>query len=249
MNIEHITMGTVTQYPNRKDVASDNAPEKPIMGQEKLFTKKEMHEIGIIHPNMDDQGVVNAFRNLRTSLLAKMENYNSCLMVSSVSKGGGASFTAYNLAAAFTFDHQKTAILIDCNFNNPTLATRLKVDCQYGLKDFISGNVNDVSKIVYPTGVPRLRLIPGGSSDTDMVEFFTGQKMYSFLNEVRSRYANRIIILDAPPVLESADTKILAELADYLLLVVPYKGATPNVITKTLSSFDQNKIVGMVLNN
>src|SRR5690606_41808398 len=113
----------------------------------------------------------------------------------------------------------------------------------------IAGKVNDVSKVGDPTGVPRLRLIPAGSVESGMVEFFTGEKMYSFLNEVRSRYANRIIIIDAPPVLESADTKILAELADYVLLVVPYKGVTSNLINKTLRSMDQNKIVGMDVNN
>jgi Mrp family chromosome partitioning ATPase len=216
--------------------------------QEKILSKEELQQSGLIHPSMEDVDVVNAFRNLRTSLLNKMEQYNSTLMVTAVTPDGGASFVATNLAAAFTFDHQKTAMLIDCNFQDSSLAEKFDLEFKYGLKDFITGKVDDISQIVYSTGIQRLRLIPSGNQESDLVEFFTGERMYSFLSEVRSRYSNRIIIIDAPPILESADTKILAELADYVLLVVPYKGVTTNLINRTLNSIDRTKIVGMILN-
>ena len=218
------------------------------MEQEKILSKEELKRNGLIHPSMEDLDVVNAFRNLRTSLLNKMEQYNSTLMVTAITPEGGASFVATNLAAAFTFDHQKTAMLIDCNFKDSSLADKFNLDVKHGLKDFITGKVNDISEIVYSTGIQRLRLIPSGDQESDMVEFFTGERMYSFLSEVRSRYSNRIIIIDAPPILESADTKILAELADYILLVIPYKGVTTNLINRTLNSIDKTKIVGMILN-
>lgn len=218
------------------------------MEQEKILSKEELRRSGLIYPSMEDVDVVNAFRNLRTSLLNKMEQYNSTLMVTAVTPKGGASFVATNLAAAFTFDHQKTAMLIDCNFENPSLAEKFNLEFKYGLKDFITGKVNDISQIVYSTGIQRLRLIPSGTQESDLVEFFTGERMYSFLSEVRSRYSNRIIIIDTPPILDSADTKILAELADYILLVVPYKGVTTNLINRTLNSIDKTKIVGMILN-
>lgn len=218
------------------------------MEQEKILSKEELQRSGIIHPSMEDVDVVSAFRNLRTSLLNKMEQYNSTLMVTSIVPDGGASFVATNLAAAFTFDHQKTAMLIDCNFQDSSLADKFDLDFKYGLKDFITGKVNDISQIVYSTGIQRLRLIPSGNEESDLVEFFTGERMYSFLSEVRSRYSNRIIIIDSPPILDSADTKILAELADYILLVVPYKGVTTNLINRTLNSIDKTKIVGMILN-
>ena len=218
------------------------------MEQEKLFSKEELQRHGLIHPAMDELEIVNAFRNLRTSLLNKMEQYNSTLMVTAITPGGGASFVATNLAAAFTFDHQKTAMLIDCNFKDSSLAQKFNLKFKHGLKDFITGKVDDISQIVYSTGIQRLRLIPAGNQETEVVEFFTGERMYSFLSEVRSRYSNRIIIIDTPPILESADTKILAELADYILLVVPYKGVTTNIINRTLNSIDKTKIVGMILN-
>jgi protein-tyrosine kinase len=239
----------VDEMDGGSDSSRYNVFEEKEGRTERFLTKQELAEIGIIHPSMEDNAGVGAFRNLRTALLSKMGQYNSCLIVTSITSGGGSSFTAANLAASFTFDHQKTAMLVDCNFKNPSLAEKFKVNYTYGLKDYIAGAVDDVRDIVYPTGIPRLRLIPSGKGDDSLVEFFTGEKMYSFLNEIRSRYSNRIIVLDSQPILESADTKILAELSDYVLLVVPYKGVTTALINKTLSSIDQRKVVGMVLNN
>ena len=219
------------------------------MGQPHLFSNEELSKMGIINPMLEDQSVVNAYRDLRTSIITKIGKGPYSIMVSSVTKGGGASFTAMNLATSFIFDQHKTALLIDCNFKNPTLANSLQVDYQYGLKHYLTGEVDDVKKVIHPTGIPRLRLVPAGLIESDLVEFFTSQKMYMFLHEVKNRYPDRVIILDAPPVLESADSKILAELCDAALLVVKYKGVMPGAIKKTVSAIDKSKVVGIVLNN
>ena len=218
------------------------------MRHSKSFTREEFKQHGLIHPGMDRQDIVNSFRQLRTTLLSKMEKFNSCILVSSVVSGGGASHISMNLAAAFTFDHQKTAMLIDCNFDNPVLADRFGLEYECGLQEYLTEEIEDISSIVYPTGAPRLRLVPCGRQKTDVIEFFTGEKINHFLDEVRNRYPDRIIILDTPPILDSADTKILAEYCDHVLLVVPYKGVMNSTINKTLASIEKSKVIGMVLN-
>ena len=229
----------------------DGAEYKPMISEMrhgKAFTREEFTKRGIIYPGMSAK-ITNSFRHLRTSLLSKMDQFNSCIMVSSLQKGGGASYISLNLATTFTFDHQKTALLIDCNFNTPSLAERLGVEFEFGLEEFLTGEVDDIGSIVYPTGVPRLRLVPSGKQKSEITEFFTGAKITHFLDEVRNRYPDRIIILDAPPIRDSADSKILTEYCDHVLLVVPYKGVISSTINKTLSSIDRSKVIGMVLNN
>ena len=218
------------------------------MRHAKSFSREEFVKHGLIHPGMDEQNIVNSFRQLRTTLLSKMEKFNSCILVSSVHSGGGASYISMNLATSFTFDHQKTALLIDCNLKNPTLADRLGVEYKYGLQEYLTEEIEDISCIVYPTGVPRLRLVPCGKNSSDIVEFFTGEKINHFLDEVRNRYPDRIIILDTPPILDTADSKILAEYCDHVLLVIPYKGVMSSTVNKTLSSIEKSKVIGMVLN-
>ena len=244
---EGIKSRDVFEYPERSfffERASVLAMRNP-----PAFSEDELDALGIIHPGMHEQAVLNAFRQLRTSLLTKLGKINSCIMVTGDKSGVGTSFSALNLAAAFTFDHQKTALLVDCNFSNPALAKRLNHNPQFGLKDFIVGNVSEVSSIIYPTGIPRLRLVPSGNSKSDVVEFFTGTRMHDFLGEVRERYPDRVIIVDAPPILESADAQILAELCDHVLLVLKYKACAPSSVDRCLSIINRAKFLGMVINN
>ena len=66
---------------------------------------------------------------------------------------------------------------------------------------------------------------------------------------IRRRYAERFVILDAPPMTDSADTKILADLCDYVLLVIPYGRATQAQIDESIKSIDSAKFLGIVFNN
>ncbi len=229
--------------------ANEEAVQPVIKNDAPTYSKEELNKRGIIHPSMKDVAVLNAFRNLRTSMLPRMESYNTTLLVSSVVRGGGASFNAINIATAFTLDRQRTALLVDCNFHRPTLDRTLNVDTQLGLYDYLTGQTNDIAKIIYPTLVPRLRLVPCGKiSEEDQSEFFTGERMRDFLKEVKNRYPDRIVMLDSPPVLDSADTTILSELVDYALLVIPYQGANASKVEKAIKAIGENKIVGFVMN-
>ena len=214
------------------------------------FTKEDFAEKRIIHPGMADIEVLSAFRELRTTILPKMENFNSVLQISSVQGGGGASFSAINLAVSCTFEQHRHALLVDCNFMRPSLAQTLNVEPKVGLYDFLTDRASNVGDIVYPTGIPRLSLVPSGVIQSeDHIEFFTGENMRIFLEDVKNRYDDRIIIIDAPPVLESADAKILAEVTDYALLVLPYKGAGAGKVNKMIKAVGKDKVIGVVINN
>ena len=222
----------------------------PERGRPEKLSKEEFLERRIIHPGMKDFEVLNAFRELRTSILPKIDKFNSVLQVSAINAGGGASFNAVNLAVSCTFDQHRNALLVDCNFDKPSLAKTLGIEPELGLFDFLTDRVSDIADIIHPTSIPRLNLVPSGNVDNgEHIEFFTGENMRMFLEDVRNRYEDRIIIIDAPPLLDSADAKILAEVVDYALLVVPYKGATSGSINKMIKAIGTEKIVGMVINN
>lgn len=214
------------------------------------YSKSELEKRKIIYPGMKDSETLNAYRTLRVSLLEKIEKFNSSLLVSSVSHKGGASYTAINLGTSFTLDQQRNALLIDCNFERPSLAKSLDVKPEIGLNDYLSGREHTIQNMIYPTIVPRLRLIPWVVRENEEpIEFFTGHRMKLFLDEVKARYDDRIILIDAPPILESADTRILSELCDHVVLVLPYQRSSPKKIDDTIRAFGADKIAGMVMNN
>ena len=51
-----------------------------------------------------------------------------------------------------------------------------------------------------------------------------------------------------PPLARSADTQILMELCDYVLVVVPYARITPAKLQTALKLIDSRKLLGVIIN-
>lgn len=191
---------------------------------------------------------VDAFRELRTRLLATCDG-NFVTLVAPVSRGSGGSFVARNLAAAFAFDEAKHALLVDCDLRYPSQHTTMRLDSTNGgLIDYLENIDGDIAGMLYDTGVPRLRLLPAGRQRETGVEYFSSFRMRLLLDSVRSRYSDRYVFLDSPPVSGGPDARILADLADVIVLVTGYGRDTPASIARAAASFDQNKFAGVVFN-
>ncbi|QBM17212.1 hypothetical protein MARI_13180 [Marinobacter sp. JH2] len=232
--------GAVDKYVISKQIVRMQEPRK--------LTPDDLDERRVIYPESRDRALVNRFRNLRTKLLELSGGNNFTLVVSGASPGAGTSFVALNLAAAFAFDQSKTALIIDCNLRDPSLHSTLDVMPETGLTDFLDDPDFDIARILYPTGIPRLRLIPAGSRRETPGEFFTSFRMKQFLQAVRRRYPDRFIVLDTAPISESPDARILTELCDYAMLVVPHGKITGSTAEDAASAFNPDKFVGAVIN-
>lgn len=219
------------------------------MREDGLLGKDILVQNGIIYPEAGENATVRAFREIRTKILQKTGGRNGTIMVTSVTRHGGGSFVALNLGVAFAFDAGKTAMVVDCNFSNPTLQNLFGSRKNRGLTDYLEKSDIDVSEIIHPVGIERLRVVPSGGRREISAEYFTSFKMKSFLDSVARRYAERFIILDAPPMTETADTRILADLCDYALLIVPYGKVTEQQIIASAKAIGEKKLIGVVFNN
>ena len=233
--------GAVDRYVISKQIARMEEPRR--------LTREDLDERRIVYPESPNRKVVNRFRELRTRLLEISKGNNFAVVVTGAVPGAGASFVALNLAASFAFDHAKTALLIDCNLREPVLHSQLDLVPETGLTDFIEDPDLDIGSIIYPTGIPRLRLIPAGSRRESPSEFFTSFRMKQFLLAVRRRYPDRFIILDTCSVGDSPDARILAEICDYGLVVVPHGRATMEQVHYAASAFAEDRLVGVVIND
>jgi protein-tyrosine kinase len=210
----------------------------------------ELDDLKIIHPGMRNPAVLNAFRELRTNLYqlaAGKENF--VLLVSSIAPEGGGSLVSLNLGAVIALDESKTSIVVDCNVYDPSLHRILPIDPDYGLVDYLENVTLDLKDIIYSTGVRRMRMIPVGSRRQPGTEFFTSSRMRRFLQELRLRYRDRYIVIDAPSIGASADARILAELSDYVVLVVPYGKVTDAQLQASIEAVGESKLAGVIFNN
>jgi len=218
------------------------------MQEPRRLTADDLSERRIIYPESPERDLVNRFRDLRTKLLELSGGNNFTLVISGASEHAGSSFVALNLAASFAFDQSKTAVVVDCNLREPSLNTALDIMPEAGLTDFLDDSDYDISRIIYPTGIPRLRLVPAGTRRETPAEFFTSFRMKQLLQALRRRYPDRFIVLDTAPISDSPDARILTDLCDYGMLVVPHGKLTPTRIENAASAFNPDKFVGAVIN-
>ncbi len=219
------------------------------MGEVDRFSIDEMEDRRIIFSGMSNAKVLNIFRELRTQLLQRNNKNNFVCMVTSPCHQGGASFVATNLAASFALDTAKTSMVIDANLYSPSLNKLILGSPTAGITDFLGGNNLRIKDIVYATGIPRLRAIPLGDRCEGAAEYFSSEKMLAFIEEVKSRYTDRYIFVDAPPITHSSEARILAEIADLVVLVVPHGRVTPDQIEAAIDVIGRDKLSGLVFNN
>lgn len=214
------------------------------------LTTRALEDRRLIHRNDSARVQADAFRDLRTRLLALGGDRNFVTLVAPVVPGCGASFVARNLAAAFAFDATKLATIVDCDALRPAQHAALGVEADTGgLMDYLDGSLDEISQVHYRTGLPRLYLVPSGGAREITGESFSSMRMRALVDSLRSNHANRYLVLDSPPVLKSPDARILSDLADLVVLVAGYGRVTTDQIEKAAANFEPEKLAGVVFND
>lgn len=193
---------------------------------------------------------LDLFRELRTRLLsvalARGLNHFT-ILVAPLACGSGASFVARNLAAALTLHEERVTVLIDCNLRNPTQHLALRAQPRdLGLFEFLEEPATTLDRLVVPTVIPRLHLIPAGRPSLAAREYFSSFGMNMLMDALRQELC--CAVLDGPPVQGAPDARILSELADMVVLVVGYGRSSSEEISEAAAAFDRNKFAGVVFN-
>lgn len=237
--------------------AGNKLPATPLSGvaeiaqmQEQGYrTDAELATLRIISGGMQDERVLNSLRELRTSVLQRLDPEKRIIMVTAAAEGGGASFIARNLAAAIALDEGKTALLIDCNLKHPDISQLAEHKRNPGLRGFLKDTTINPEDIICRTGIARLRVIPAGDEGEEVREFFTSLRLRQLLVELKRRYPERYIVVDAPSIASDADARILVDACDQVALVVPFGKATMAHVIQSARQIGKDKFLGLIYNN
>lgn len=225
---------------HKKHEQIKNIPSPALWSHEELYDKK------IIFAGMRQCNLLNAFREVRIRLLQKSKTDNMVVLVTSVASTGSSSAFSFNLAATFALDHYKTALYVDCNPYETDIEKYVVGTVNGGLTQYLSDNSVPLEEIIYPSGVERLRIIPSGQGSESAAEIFNSKKMQAFISEIKSRYPDRFIVLDAPSVQQSTEARILSKFCDYTLLVVPFGKAVTDEVLAAVDAVGKEKFAGLV---
>ena len=189
------------------------------------------------------------FRRLRTHVLRlSVSDPPKTIMVTSATAGEGKTFVSANLAAGIAHDLHFHALLVDCDLRSPSLSQWFGVQNGHGLSDYLVGK-GQLSELLIKTEMEKLTLLTGGSAQAKPAELIGSRKMEALVQELKSRYNDRYIILDATPLLATSEPEVLARLVDGIVIVVR-AGVTPReTLKQAIASLDPKKILGFVLND
>jgi Mrp family chromosome partitioning ATPase len=190
-----------------------------------------------------------ALKMLRTQVLHLMRRggYRSLAVVSPTAQDG-RTVTAINLAASIAGDPDHTALLVDLNFDRPGVHERFGISVTHGVEACLAGQAEVAEAMVRPEGFGDLALLPARRSVAGSAELLAADATRRFAREVNARYADRVVLYDLPPLLETADALAFLPCVDATLLVVRESRTRREDVVRSLQLMRETPVVGTVLN-
>jgi len=191
---------------------------------------------------------VEAYRVLRTRILHRTRGEDgTTIMVTSALPGEGKTVTAVNLALTFAKAFSQTALLVDADLRRQEVHKVLGFESDRGLGDFLQGGC-DVSELIVWPGIEKLTVISGGKRIEESSELLGSPRMRAVVEEMKSRYPDRYVFFDTPPVLAGADAISFAPLVDHILFVVQAGKSSLADVRKALGLLPKEKVLGIAMN-
>jgi capsular exopolysaccharide synthesis family protein len=186
------------------------------------------------------------FRTLRSRLyqMRASQPLHTLLVTSSI-PAEGKTFVTNNLAQAIVRQPDRRALIIDADLRCSRLHVPLGAPPAPGLTDYLRGDVDEMAVIQH--GLEgNLCFIPGGNQVTNPSELLSNGRLRTLLDRVTPVFD--WVILDSAPLLPVADSSLLADLVDGVLLVVR-AGQTPaETAQRACQELQGRNVVGVVLN-
>lgn len=179
---------------------------------------------------------------------ASLVDRSNLILITSSVPGEGKTHTAVNLALSIAQERDHTVLLVDCDVTRKGVSQMLGLADRSGLVDVLESENLTIGDVILSTDVAELSILSAGKQHEYVTELLASQRMASLVNEIASRYDDRVIIFDGPPLLPTPQTQVLAGLVGQIVFVIE-AGKTPqSVVEEALSLIPEEKATGLVMN-
>jgi receptor protein-tyrosine kinase len=174
--------------------------------------------------------------------------FSNLLLVTSARPGEGKSFMATNLAGSIARQGDHHVLLVDADSKRDSICYSLGLAQSRGLLDLASNPKLDPAPLIVKTPIERLSILPVGRERERSAELFSIKEMTRLIQSLGRRYADRLLILDAPPCLSTSDPAVLAQVVGQILFVVEADRTQRDEIEASLDLIQACPTITMVLN-
>lgn len=234
----------------------DDGPATVIGSQHGEVDIGKLEKMGAVTPDSGRSKIAEEYRLIKRPLLAnafghggieRVHNGN-LIMVTSSLPGEGKTFTAINLAISMATELEHTVLLIDADVSKSSVMRYLGLKAKRGLIDVLQDPNLPLSDVLIKTNIAKLTVLPAGDSILHATELLASSSMKHFVRDIASRYPDRIVIFDSPPLLSTSEASVLATYMGQIVFVVEAENTPQDAITDALAHLSDCEHVGVVLN-
>jgi receptor protein-tyrosine kinase len=234
----------------------DDGPATIVGSQHGEIDIGRLTAAGAVTPDSGRSKIAEEYRLIKRPLLAnafghggveRVRNGN-LMMVTSSLPGEGKTFTAINLAISMATELEHTVLLIDADVSKSSVMRYLGLKAKRGLIDVLQNPELPLSDVLIKTNIAKLTVLPAGESIAHATELLASSAMKNFVRDIASRYPDRIVIFDCPPLLSTSEASVLATYMGQIVFVVEAERTPQDAITDALAHLADCEHVGVVLN-
>lgn len=211
-------------------------------------------KVGIVTPHAPRSHAADQYRVIKRPLIsnatghgATAVKHGNLIMVTSALAGEGKSFTAINLAMSIAAEQDNTVMLVDADVARPSVLRVLGLPPGPGLLDLLENSAT-MANVLLKTNIDKLAILPSGTPHSRATELLASEAMRNLLDDMASRYPDRIIIFDSPPLLLTTESRVLATHMGQIVMVVQADRTLQSDVQHALSTIENCPIKLMLLN-
>ena len=166
--------------------------------------------------------ITESFRGTLASILRNQAGRKQkTILITSAGPAEGKTTVIQNLGIALAETGAKV-LLVDGDFRRPHLHHKFGLSNEFSLIDLISENTPldryAPERFGITTGFPGLSILPNRATSDNVSKALYSPRFRAIFEILVERYDT--VLVDAPPILHVADTRIIAPLTDALILVL-----------------------------
>ncbi|HUO99600.1 MAG TPA: hypothetical protein VMU01_13095 [Rhizomicrobium sp.] len=250
----------------RRDVAS--APKRPVLGEDSLsraapvgvthglrLNLNRLREARMVTPDNRASVTYNEFRAIKRKLLpmtrdpATKATTRNLVMITSALAGEGKTYTAMNLAIGLAAERNLEVILVDGDVVRASIGQYFEGAPEEGLLDLLTGRRQQVDEVLQRCAdLPNLHVLFSGRRDDSSPELLASARMGEVCSALSRRFRESVVVIDAPPVLATAEPAALAMHVHHLIMVVAAGQAARHHVEEALAGVATCPSINLVFN-
>ncbi|MDE2181817.1 MAG: AAA family ATPase [Alphaproteobacteria bacterium] len=198
----------------------------------------------------------NEFRSIKRKLLPMTRDPDThattrnIVMITSALSGEGKTFTALNLAIGLAAERNLDVVLVDGDVVRASIGEYFEgASGQQGLIELLTGARQSLDEVVHPcTEIPNLHVLFSGKRDEASPELLASARMGEICGALSRRYRESVVVIDAPPVLATAEPTALASHVNHILMVVAAGQAGREHLEQALNGIATCPSISLIFN-